>query len=232
MDSSEQVQKHKSIGRPTQSFLKISEIKDDTMILKNGTLRSVLAVSSTNFDLKSQDEQNALIYNYQRFINSLEYPIQILMQSRKMDISDYLESLKHIMERQTNELLRMQTAEYIDFIDRSVESANVMNKNFYVIVSYNQNVESGGGGFFSNLFKSGQSQKMLDKQKNFEKYKILLDDRTSSVSNNLSSIGLRVVRLNTEQIIELLYDSYNFAAGPTIDASELDNITITDDQNK
>ncbi len=231
MASQEKTPKHKLIGQPTQAFLKISEIKQDTMILKDGTMRAVLAISSTNFDLKSQDEQNALIFNYQRFLNSLDYPIQILMQSRKMDISDYLESLKQIAERQTNELLRMQTAEYIEFIDRLVESANVMNKNFYVIVPYNQTLASaGGGGFFSNLFKGGKTRQISEREKNFDKYKILLDDRTTSVSSNLSSIGLRVVRLNTEQIIELLYDSYNFAAGPSIDASQLDSVTILDDQ--
>jgi hypothetical protein len=223
--------KHKPAGKPTQSFLRIAEIKSDTIVLDDGTLRAVLAVSSTNFDLKSQDEQNALIYNYQRFLNSLEYPVQILLQSRKMDINDYTENLKHIMEKQTNELLRMQTSEYIEFIDRLVESANVMNKNFYCIISYHQSVKStSGGGLLSKLFGSGQVGEISERQANFGKYKVLLDDRASSVSSNLSSIGLRVVRLTTDQIIELLYNSYNFSAGPAIDASQLQNITITEEK--
>lgn len=222
--------KHKTTAKPTQSLLRIAEIKQDTLVMEDGTLRAVLAVSSTNFDLKSQDEQNALIYNYQRFLNSLEYPIQILMQSRKMDIADYTENLKHLMEKQTNELLRMQTSEYIEFVNRLVESANVMNKNFYCIVSYHQSVQPTGGSFLSQLFKGGKVTQISEREKNFEKYKVILDDRASSVTNNLSSIGLRVIRLTTDQIIELLYDSYNFAAGPDIDASQLRNITITEDK--
>lgn len=222
---------HKPAGKPTQSFLRVAEIKHDTMVLEDGTLRAVLAVSSTNFDLKSEDEQNALIYNYQRFINSLEHSIQILMQSRKMDIADYTENLKHIMEKQTNELLRVQTSEYIDFINRLVESANVMNKNFYCIVPYHESVAPSAGGLFGRLFKGGKVGAISERETNFEKYKVLLDDRATSVSSNLSSIGLRVVRLGTDQIIELLYDSYNFSSGPGIDASQLQNITITEDKN-
>jgi len=206
----------------------MAEIKDDTLILEDGTLRAILAVSSTNFDLKSQDEQNALIYNYQRFLNSLEFPLQILMQSRKMDIGDYTENLKHLMEKQTNELLRMQTGEYIEFINRLVESANVMNKNFYCIVSYHQSITPAAGGFFSKLFGGNKVTKITEREKNFDKYKVLLDDRVSGVSSNLSSIGLRVIRLTTDQIIELMYDSYNFASGPSIDASQLPNITLTE----
>src|SRR5688572_18245486 len=103
--------KKSTIGSPTQSFLKLSEIRDDCIIMNDGTLRAILTVSSTNFDLKSEEEQNALIYSYQRFLNSLEFHIQILLQSRKMDIGDYTGKLKVMMERQTNELLRMQTSE-------------------------------------------------------------------------------------------------------------------------
>jgi len=221
-------QSHKPNAKPTQAFLRMAEIKNDTLIMEDGTLRAILAVSSTNFDLKSQDEQNALIYNYQRFLNSLEFPIQILMQSRKMDIADYTESIKHIMENHTNELLRMQTGEYIEFINRLVESANVMNNNFYCVVSYFQSIKPSGGGFLSKLLGGGKVSKIDERGKNFDKYKVLLDDRVSGVSNNLSSIGLRVVRLTTDQLIELMYDSYNFSAGPSIDASQLQNITLTD----
>src|SRR5579864_449545 len=98
--------KKKAVGKTTQSFLRISEIKNDTVVVDDGTLRDILSVSSTNFDLKSQDEQNSIIYNFQRFLNSLDFPIQILMQSRKMEISGYLEKLKNLAEKQTNELLR------------------------------------------------------------------------------------------------------------------------------
>lgn len=225
--------KKQSIGSPTQNFLKLSEIRNDTIIMNDGTLRAVLAVSSTNFDLKSQEEQNALIYSYQRFLNSLEFHIQILMQSRKMDIAEYTEKLKRTMERQSNELLRMQTSEYIDFINRLVESANVMNKNFYVIIPYEMSVAPPSGtNFFSKFFGKNKTKEISSREASFADYQKQLDERVGSVSSNLASSGLRVVRLNTDQLIELVYNSYNFASGPTIDASQLPNITITPQETK
>ncbi len=221
----------KPAGNPTQSFLKISEIRDDTIIMQDGTLRAVLTVSSTNFDLKSEEEQNALIYSYQRFLNSLEHHIQIVLQSRKMDIAEYTEKLKGLMERQTNELLRMQTSEYIEFINRLVESANVMNKNFYVIVPYEMSVKSAVGvGIFGKLFGTGKAAAIESRAKSFIEYKKQLDERAGGVAANLASSGLRVVRLNTDQLIELVYNSYNFGAGPAIDASQLPNVTITEQE--
>lgn len=221
-----EVKTKKTLGSPTQKFLAVSEVRDDMLIMKNGTIRSVLAVSSTNFDLKSEEEQNALIYGYQRFLNSLEFHIQILMQSRKMDIADYTEKLKVKMQKQPNELLKMQTSEYIDFIDRLVESANVMNKNFYVIVPYNESVSASPVNLFSKLFGTGKTKQISDREASIAKNKRILDERTNTVLNNLSSAGMRVVRLNTNQLIELVYNSYNFAAGPSIDASQLSQITI------
>ncbi len=223
----------KTIGSPTQSFLRVAEIRDDTIIMDDGTLRAVLTVSSTNFDLKSEEEQNALIYSYQRFLNSLEFHIQIVLQSRKMDINEYTEKLKGLMERQTNELLRMQTTEYIEFINRLVESANVMSKNFYVIVPYESSLNSTVSvGFFSRILGTGKVQQLEAKSKAFADYRKALSERVGSVAANLGSAGLRVVRLNTDQLIELVYNSYNFGAGPTIDASQLPKVTITEEEIK
>ena len=219
----------KTIGSPTQQFLKLAEIRDDLIIMQDGTLRAVLAVSSTNFDLKSEEEQNALIYGYQRFLNSLEFHIQILLQSRKMDIADYTEKLKVLMAKQTNELLRMQTQEYIEFIDRLVESANVMNKNFYVIVPYDIGINPGATSIFSKIFGTGKAKQIADREANLATGRKQLDERANTVASNLSSSGMRVVRLGTNQLIELVYNSYNFAAGPAIDASQLPNITIKDE---
>lgn len=217
----------KPIGKPTQTFLMLDEIREDTIIMRDGTLRAVLAVSSTNFDLKNTDEQNALIFGYQRFLNSLDHHIQILVQSRNMNINDYVDKLKQIMDRQTNELLRMQTAEYIEFINRLVESANIMNKNFYVIVPYDISINPVTAGLFANLFGKNKLKDVTARQKNFADYRKQLDERVGSVQSSLSSIGLRVLRLNTDQLVELVYDSYNFASGPSIDASQLANITIS-----
>jgi hypothetical protein len=225
--------KKQHIGNPTQNFLKLQEIREDTIIMSDGTLRAVLTVSSTNFDLKSQEEQNALIYSYQRFLNSLEFRIQILMQSRKMDIADYTDKLKRMMDRQTNELLRMQTGEYIEFINRLVDSANVMNKNFYVIIPYDMTITPAGGtSFFSKIFGGNKTKEISNREQAFIDYRKQLDERVGSVSNNLASSGMRVVRLNTQQLIELVYNSYNFGAGPAIDASQLPNVTITSQEKK
>ncbi len=219
---------NKTLGNPTQQFLRLAEIRDDVIIMDNGTLRVVLAVSSTNFDLKSEEEQNALVYSYQRFLNSLEYHVQILMQSRKMDIAEYSEKLKVMMEKQTNELLRMQTQEYIEFIDRLVESANVMSKNFYVIVPYDTSINPAATSIFSRLFGTGKTKAVTDREANLAAYKKQLDERANTVSAALSSSGLRVVKLNTDQLIELVYNSYNFASGPSIDAEQLPKVTIKD----
>lgn len=222
--------KHHKTVNPTQGFLRTKEIKQDTMIMDDGTLRAIVAVSSTNFDLKSQSEQDALIFAYQRFLNSLDFSIQILMQSRKMDIANYTEKIKDIMEKQTNELLRMQTAEYIEFVNRLVETGNIMNKNFYCIIAYNESIGSESGGFFSSFFSRGRAKAITQRQTNFDHHRALLEERVTSVSSNLNGMGLRAIKLTTEQIIELVYNSYNFESAPMIDASQLDNVTITPEE--
>src|ERR1051326_2055634 len=128
--------KKDSTGVGIQSHMDVSEIRDNTIVLRDGSLRAVIVVSSTNFSLKSGDEQNALIDAYQSFLNALEFPIQILMQSRKLDIHSYLDKLRGVMQQQTSELLRLQTQEYIEYISKLIEFASIMNKTFYVIVPY------------------------------------------------------------------------------------------------
>ncbi len=222
----EMQEKSTTTAKSTQSFLPISEIKNDVVVLNNGTLRAILAVSSTNFDLKSQDEQNAIIYNFQRFLNSLEFSVQILMQSRKMEIGTYLEKLKGIAEKQTNELLRVQTLEYVEFISRLIENASIMNKNFYVIVPLDESITPQAAGFFSRIFGGGKTKELKQKVENFEKLKEKLDNRISAVSSNLSSIGLQSSPLKTEAIIQLYYNSYNFDAAPTLDPNKLKEMKI------
>lgn len=222
--------KQEAVKKPTykatQSFLKIAEIRDDILIMQDGTLRAFLAVASTNFDLKNQEEQDALIYSYQKFVNSLDSSLQILIQSRRMDISKYIEKLKVLAEKQTNELLRIQTVEYIDFIDRLVDTANITSKSFYVIVPSEQSINPLTPSFFKRLFGKAEQAQISDKLANFEKYKAMLGEKTNSVASNLSSMGLRVERLDTGKIIELLYNSYNFGSGPMIQASSLEDVAL------
>ena len=220
--------KKKPLGKSTQSFLRISEIKNDTVVMDDGTLRAIIAVSSTNFDLKSQDEQNSIIYNFQRFLNSLDFSIQILMQSRKMEIGSYLEKLKKLAEKQTNELLRVQTNEYIEFISRLIENASIMNKNFYIVEPLGESIFPKAAGFMSSVFGKGKEKQVTQRIENFEKAKEKLDNRATSLSSNLSGIGIRAERLKTEQIIQLYYNSYNFESGPLISPGELKEIKLSE----
>lgn len=219
----------KTTIKSTQSFLSIAEIKENTIVLDNGSYLAVIAVSSTNFSLKSQEEQNAMVYGYQNFLNSLDFSIQILMQSRKMDIHAYLDKLKLIMEQQTNELLRVQTGEYIEFISKLIENASIMNKSFYVVVSYlPAYIKKGSGGLLSNLFAGkNAAQKASEEIQNFQENRLKLEQRINTVVAGLSALGLRSISLKTEELTELLYNSYNFDAGPIFDASKIDEIKIS-----
>ena len=118
----------------TQTYLRIAEIRDNTLVLKNGGVRAVLRVNSINFNLKSEDEQNAIIYSYQGFLNTLEYPIQIIIRSKKLDIDHYLDTLKNTSDKQQNPLLKKTTIDYIDYIRKLVEYADIMEKKFYVVI--------------------------------------------------------------------------------------------------
>lgn len=193
----------------TQRYLPIAEIRDDSVILKDGTLRAVLLVSSINFALKSEDEQNAIVSGYIGFLNSLDAPLQIMIQSRMLDLDSYLENLKEAERNQTNELLKMQMGEYRQYIASLVELENIMTKRFFVIVPYNP-FTSKKRGFFSRaqdvLYPTGViklSQKSFDMRRNE------LITIVEKVRGGLSSLGLRADMLDTQSLIELFYNTYN-----------------------
>ena len=218
--------------KSTQSYLSVKEIKSDTLVIEGGVYCAIIAVSSTNFALKSQEEQNGLVYGYQNFLNSLDFSIQILMQSRKMDVHSYLEKVRLEMERQTNELLRVQTAEYIEFVENLIDNASIMNKSFYIIVPYGAmgiNLKA-SGGLFGFMKKKDDSAKLSQSLTAFKDDKLKLDQRVNTVIAGLSGLGMRCVKLQTEEIVELIYDSYNFGAGPLIDASKLGEINLAENK--
>ena len=218
--------------KSTQSYLAVKEIKSDTLVIEGGVYCAIIAVSSTNFALKSQEEQNGLVYGYQNFLNSLDFSIQILMQSRKMDVHSYLEKVRLEMERQTNELLRVQTAEYIEFVENLIDNASIMNKSFYIIVPYGAmgiNLKA-SGGLFGFMKKKDDSAKLSQSLTAFKDDKLKLDQRVNTVIAGLSGLGMRCVKLQTEEIVELMYDSYNFGAGPLIDASKLGEINLAENK--
>ena len=197
------------IKNTTQQYLDIAEIRDNTLIMRDGTLRSVVLVSSINFSLKSEDEQNAIIYAYVSFLNNIDFPMQIVVQSRELDIENYILSLKQKAKEQTNELLKIQITEYIQYIAELISMGKIMNKRFYVIVPYNP-LSDKKKNFFSSLVESFKPASLIKmKREVFLRRREKLTRRTENVIGGLSSIGLKSVELDTQSLIELFYNSYN-----------------------
>lgn len=225
MQSSQLANKKSSVS--TQSILDIAEIKEGVIMLKDGSLRAVIAVSSTNFSLKSGEEQSAIINSYQSFLNSLTFPIQILMQSRKLDVHSYLDKLRSTVQEQTNELLRMQTQEYIEYISKLIESASIMNKTFYIVVPYFAGVVT-KQSFFSKFGKIlNPVGGISSQQREFEKNREQLSQRVNQILGGLGGIGLRSIILSTEELIELLYNSYNLSSTQQIKIKNIEEMDMS-----
>jgi hypothetical protein len=198
-----------SASSATQQYLDVAEIKNDVIVLKNGSFRAVLAVSAINFDLKSTQEQTAIIEQYQNFLNSVDFPIQIIINSRKLNTDKYLKFISEKEKIQANELLRLQISEYKIFIQQLVSVSNIMDKNFYIIIPFSP-IENKEKGFFANLVDKFNPQKnILEKRSNFETYKSQLFQRVDHVSAALSGIGVAMIPLKTQELIELVFNSYN-----------------------
>ena len=193
----------------TQKYLDIAEIRDDVVILNDGEVRGVLLISSINFDLKSEDEQRAIISVYVSFLNNLDYPLQIVIQSRPLNIDDYLNRLKKVEKEQTNELLRMQTADYREFVHELLTLEKIMSKKFYIVVPYSS-VSDKKRGFRDRLASVFSTAKVVMlSRKRFEEFSDQLTKRGDFVMTGLSGLSLRSQRLNTQALIELYYNSYN-----------------------
>ncbi len=193
----------------TQKYVDVEEVRDGVLILKNGSIRAVLLASSVNFDLKSGDEQDAIIMQYQSFLNSLDFPLQIIIHSRRFRVEPYLERLAKEEKIQENELLRFQISEYRNFVRNLTEVSNIMSKFFYIVVPFAPS-ETEKGGIFGKLWGifGGAKQAGVPGQV-FETYKSQLFQRAEQVAAALSATGVRTSLLGTEEIIELLYNTYN-----------------------
>lgn len=191
----------------TQQHLKIAQIRDNIVIMKDGTFRAVLVVSAINFSLKSQQEQDGIIYQFQNFLNSLISPIQIVVQSRQLDLNKYLQQLTEIAKSQTNELLQFQMVDYIDFVSRLITLANIMEKRFFVVIPHDT-VMLGSQGILS-LFLGGRKTTPHFTQQQLDQYKTELTERVNVMVSGLSSMGLRAVQLDTQQLVEFYYSLYN-----------------------
>lgn len=193
----------------TQQYLPFSAVYDDVIVTKKGQMCQVVMVNSVNFGLKSEEEQNAIIYQYQSFLNSLSFPIQIVMHSKKLDLTNYLKNLEGKIAQEPNELIRYQIQEYVDFVGKLISIANIMDKKFFIIIPLLlQPTELSSGGFFSTLFGGSHEHLKMPLSK-FIKHKDELAERTSVVSSGLASIGITSQILSTKQLIELFYRTYN-----------------------
>jgi hypothetical protein len=201
------------MGAPTQKFLNISEFRDDVIILKDGTLRAVILCSSVNFALKGEDEQNALISSYVEFLNSLDHPLQIVIQSRKLDVEGYIRRLREAEKKQTNELLKNQIGGYVDYVQQLIEIGEIMTKKFFIIVPFNP-LGAKGKSFFTRLKETFIPTQLIKiRRDKLAEYKEQLNLRISNIQSNLKSMGLDSVILDTQGLIELYYNVYNPKTG-------------------
>ena len=193
----------------TQQYLDIAEIRDDVVILKDGGVRMVLLASSINFALKSEDEQNAILSGYISLLNSLDFSVQIIVQSRKLNIDAYLADLEQRANGETNDLLRTQIQEYRAFITELVTLGEIMGKRFYVVVPYapGKDAKKGFLAQLSGAFSPGKIITLSDKL--FNRYREKLESRVATVVGGLSGIGVTAIPLPTQSLIELYYGSYN-----------------------
>ena len=195
--------------KSTQSYLDVAEIKQDSLVLKDGSFRAVVLVSSINFALKSEEEQKALVGAYVTMLNSLDYPLQILVQSRPINVDDYLNELQDLAHSQTNELLKSQTQDYLDFVREIITLGHIMTKKFYVIVPFDPGGHS-RPGFFKRLLSVFKPTKVIYmREEVFERAAMQLEKRISNVLTGLSGLSLSAVRLDTQALIELFYATYN-----------------------
>ncbi len=199
-------------AKAAQDFVPVREVRDGIVILKDGGLRAVLMASSLNFALKSEDEQSAFIVQFQNFFNALDFSVQIYVQSRALDIRPYLETLEEAYKGTLDDLMRIQIREYIQFIRSFVEGANIMTKQFFVVVPFAPAAIVNTSGVFSSLpFMGGKNTTANQKahRDEFEEAVSQLDQRIAVVQQGLIRTGVRTVQLDTEEVIELLYKIFN-----------------------
>ncbi len=200
-----------TVSKTTQSFVPIHEIRDGIIILKDGGMRAVVLASSMNFALKSADEQNSILMQFQNFLNSLDFSIQIFAQSKKLDIRPYVALLEDRYKEQIGDLMKVQVREYIEFIKTFVESTNIMSKSFFIIIPFDAPILNTSKNPLNKLAPNLSSQKntgvVSDEQ--FDEYRSQLEQRVAVVEQGLVRCGIRVAELGTEEVVELFYKLFN-----------------------
>jgi hypothetical protein len=191
----------------TQKFVPIDDVRDGIAILKDGGLRGILMASSVNFSLKSNDEKQAILFQFQDFLNSLDFQIQIVIQSRRLDIRPYIALLEGRYKEQTNDLMKLQIEQYMAFVKSFTESTNIMTKNFFIVIPYDAAMVSSKESLLSTF--TGKKQSQESKEENFEEKKNQLEQRMGVVEQGLVRCGVRVAKLGTDEVVELFYKVFN-----------------------
>lgn len=193
---------------PTQNFVPIKDVKDNIVILKNGKMCMILLASSINFALKSSDEQKAILQQFQSFLNTLDFSLQIYIQSRRLNIEPYIAQLKLQEDNQPNDLMRVQLREYMDFVRRFTKEVDVMTKNFFVVVTYTPSAINAKKSILSFLGGGGSSASTVD-EKGFDENRSQLEQRVNLVEEGLARVGVRTTPLANEELVELFYHIFN-----------------------
>lgn len=197
-------------AKATQEFVPIKEVRDGVIVLKNGDLRAIVLANSVNLSLKSDDEQKATIIQFQSFLNTLDFSIQISVQSRRLDIRPYLLLLEDRMKVQSEPLLKLQTKEYIEFIRNFTESVSIMTKSFFVVIPYTHTVLKSDSGILKRLFtKKNKEAVKMEKQEDFEEKRSQLEERIDVIKQGLSRCGIKSAQLGTEEVVEVFYKVFN-----------------------
>ncbi len=199
-------------AKPSQDFVPIEQVRDGVVVLKDGSIRSILMASSINIVLKSEDEQAAILGQFENFLNSLDFSIQIFIQSRELDIRPYIALLEEQIENQQSELMKIQVREYMDFVNGFVGGASIMRKGFYIVVPYNTQsltISTDKTKGLSSMFKSKNTDNAQISMQLFEEHRSQIEQRVSLMVQGLARTGVKVAQLGTEEIIELFYRMFN-----------------------
>lgn len=200
-------------AKATQEFVPIKEIRDGIIVLKNGDLRSIVLANSINLSLKSDDEQRATIMQFQNFLNTLDFPVQISVQSRRLDIRPYLSLLESRLKVQSEPLLKLQTKEYIDFIRNFTDNVSIMTKNFFISVPYTYTRLPSSSSIMENITgifsRKNSAEKTAESQADFEEKRSQLEQRVSVIQQGLGRCGIKSAQLGTEEVVEVFYKVFN-----------------------
>lgn len=216
----------------TQNTLQIAEIRENMVVMRDGSFRAVVACKSINFDLMSSREREGVEYSYQNFLNSLYFPVQIFIRSQRVDIAPYLDRLSAMRRNQDNMLLGVLMDDYIDFIDALSQEANIMDKSFFIVVPYFPSgdladIKNQTKGFFSKLFAKQNADIIKVDEATYNKAKDEIKNRVDSVMSGLFQLGVRSVQLNTKELGELYYNIYNPDTAVRQPLGDFDAITST-----